>query len=693
MSCFICLFSVYADRKDSLEKLLLNPVDTSTVGTLIRLSQIVYDTDKKRSAVYASRALRVSDSLDFDRGKVYSLNMVGLHQIVDGNYDEAIITYSKALSIRSPGISKETSKQLTTRLAAAYYYTGDYSNAINQYNSLVDLATETNDDDMLFLGLNGIGNVYYSQKKTDDALGYYQKAFKNAQTTQDTTNMITVLVNIGNCYSSNNNLRSALDCFFKVIDLEESKKGHVDRLNIASSYINIGAAYFVVDSFATAEKNYSIAVNISHQNGYKVKELTALIGQANCLVHLKQFDRAQRDLESALIFAGEINRPDLIVSVYENLSEVCFQKGDYKMGYTYEKLYAQKNDSLVRKQYEESTAKQQTIMKTKEKEEEINRLNIEGKVKDTERNFMIALSVLGLVVTFFVYRSYREKKQANKDLGEKNTAIRKQKREIESQKSIVDIQNKEITDSINYAKQIQTAILPSNEVIKKMLPQSFVLYKPKAIVSGDFYFFTEKENKIILAAVDCTGHGVPGAFMSMIGHNLLNQIIIESGITKPSEILDQLHLGVRKVLQQDDSSTGNRDGMDIALVAIDKKMKTLEYAGANRPLYYVRNSALNEVKSDKFPIGGFQNEEERKFTNNIVDLQKNDVVYLFSDGYADQFGGAHGKKFMVKNLKNSLLEISKLKVMDQQSELNKLFENWRGGTEQVDDVLVVGIKI
>jgi len=254
--------------------------------------------------------------------------------------------------------------------------------------------------------------------------------------------------------------------------------------------------------------------------------------------------------------------------------------------------------------------------------------------------------------------------------------------------------NKDITSSIQYAKRIQDAILPTKEQIHKHFPDSFVLFKPKDIVSGDFYWFGEKMGRKIAACVDCTGHGVPGAFMSMIGTNLLNQIILENGITEPAAILSALNQGVRTALKQGiQSEIETTDGMDIALCSIDMNAKEVQFSSALRHLIIISNGKIEKVDGNKFPIGGAQLDTERIFTNHLKFLKKGDILYMFSDGYADQFGGEKGKKFMIKRLHTLLLSIYLFSMPEQKTLLEKELENWKGNHSQVDDVLVIGIRV
>ena len=253
--------------------------------------------------------------------------------------------------------------------------------------------------------------------------------------------------------------------------------------------------------------------------------------------------------------------------------------------------------------------------------------------------------------------------------------------------------NKDITDSIVYAKRIQEAILPGRGDIAKGFSDFFIYYRPRDIVSGDFYWFAKQFGKVLIASVDCTGHGVPGAFMSMIGNDMLNQIVKVKGIIEPAAVLNSLNESIRHALKQDKKESETSDGMDIALCLFDKSSNRLEYAGAHRPLYLIRNKQLQVINADKFPIGGTHIDSDKKFTNHVIEVKKGDMIYLFSDGYTDQFGGEGGRKFMAKHFQRFLAEIHELSMSEQERALSLTFEKWKGSAEQVDDVLVVGFRV
>ncbi len=263
---------------------------------------------------------------------------------------------------------------------------------------------------------------------------------------------------------------------------------------------------------------------------------------------------------------------------------------------------------------------------------------------------------------------------------------------LEDQKHIIEQKNKDMLDSINYAKYIQDAIFPPEELIKKILPHSFVLLKPKNIVSGDFYWMEKFENKIFIAAVDCTGHGVPGALLSIVGYNLLSKSVNEHAHTKPNKILNDLSSEINKTLRQTIKNSVVKDTMDIGLCSIDTEKNVLEYAGAFIPLYIIRNNNLIIIPADRFPIGVFSADKSLDFVNHEIPLEKGDTIYLFSDGYPDQFGGPSGKKLKYKAFKDILLSMQHLSMTEQKSMLEKTMEEWKVSGEQTDDILVIGVK-
>jgi serine phosphatase RsbU (regulator of sigma subunit) len=302
-------------------------------------------------------------------------------------------------------------------------------------------------------------------------------------------------------------------------------------------------------------------------------------------------------------------------------------------------------------------------------------------------HFFIYLLVVVLLVWLIIRTQTKSLLRTRKLLKEKELALLK----IESQRADLEQKNKSITDSLIYAQRIQEALLPSEEYFRRHFKESFIFYKPKDIVSGDFYWIGDKNNKIFIVAADCTGHGVPGALMSMIGHELLEKIINVDDVEQPAKVLEIMSKGLEKTFSRE-KNVGSiiRDGMDIGLCVVDKKNKRIEFAGAFFPLYIIRENRLLDIKGDKYPLG--MTPIGTSYTNNEIDLLENDMMYLFSDGYVDQFGGDDNKKFMYRRFRYLLMTIHRFPVEDQKSILEENIKTWRGNTPQVDDILVMGFK-
>jgi len=305
---------------------------------------------------------------------------------------------------------------------------------------------------------------------------------------------------------------------------------------------------------------------------------------------------------------------------------------------------------------------------------------------------LLFVSILG----YYIYRIYRIKREANIKLEEKNRTISIQKDEIAIQRDLaaaqrdqIAYQKKHITDSIEYARRIQTALMPSLELFSDRL-EHFVLYKPLAIVSGDFYWVSSRVNSQVIISADCTGHGVPGAFMSMLGVTLLNEIVNGKNILMPDQVIENLRQGVIKSLNQVADQDSIKDGMDLSVCVVDFDKDILWFSGANNPLFLVRDSELIHYRADKMPASIYY--KMQPFTLHRIDLRKGDAFYIFSDGYADQFGGPHQKKFMSVKLKETLVALSALPMLKQGERLNEIFEEWRGNNPQLDDVTFIGVR-
>jgi serine phosphatase RsbU (regulator of sigma subunit) len=395
---------------------------------------------------------------------------------------------------------------------------------------------------------------------------------------------------------------------------------------------------------------------------------------------------------------GNEEKHDFLKNIYDLYSKNYTNLKQYEKASTNLSLKALMSDSLVRDTVRESLLSMQSNYEKKKNEKEIELLEKDKMLKDTEikatteekkKQQIIIYSVAGILLLVIVFSLLLYKRF--KLTAKQKQIIEIKNKETEQQKLIIEEKNKDITDSINYAKRIQQAKLPNKQEILNSFPQSFVLFKPKDIVSGDFYYFTANDQGIFIASADCTGHGVPGAFMSMIGSEKLDDAVAHSSDT--SEILKHLNKGIKTSLKQSDSDESTRDGMDIAICSVDIENRIVKYAGANRPFWLIRKgqAAVEEIKATKKAIGGLT-EDNQHFDSHEIKLQEGDTFYLSTDGYADTFG-KDGKKMMTKQFKEVLLSIQHKTMKEQEKYLDEFVENWKAGTEQVDDILVIGIRL
>jgi serine phosphatase RsbU (regulator of sigma subunit) len=325
---------------------------------------------------------------------------------------------------------------------------------------------------------------------------------------------------------------------------------------------------------------------------------------------------------------------------------------------------------------------------------EIEKIDAELKVKRHIQIMLVVGLAMFLIFSVFIYNRFKVTSAQNKIIEKQKNEVEQKKLEAELQRSLVEAKNREIVDSITYAKRLQDAILPPDKLIKEFLPESFIFYKPKDIVAGDFYWFEHKNNCLLFAAADCTGHGVPGAMVSVICNNGLNRSVREYGLVDPGKILDKTREIVIQEFEKSEDEVS--DGMDISLCSIEGNK--LRWAGANNPLWIIRQDPAKnnehefiEYKPNKQPIGKYTN--QKNFITHQVDLLKGDTIYIFTDGYQDQFGGEKGKKFKSSNMKQLLLSIQNKEMEEQKEIIKNTFENWKGRFDQVDDVCIVGVRI
>lgn len=556
------------------------------------------------------------------------------------------------------------------------------------------------------ISLSGLASNYYELNNYHLALNYFEQTLALERLAGRGAGEANTLTNIGLCYVGLDNMDKGLKTYLEAVSIYKNNNQEIEA---ATVYGNIGFIYLEQKEYEEALIYLKKSAKY-HEHTKKVAALATVYGGlANLYTEQNDFDNAliygKKALESALYTNGKAQ----IMSAHSILAWSYYKNKNYQLAYDHFKISYDLKDTIFSTTSSEQIAEMQTKYDTEKKEaknlllvaeQKLDRAEI--KQKNTQQNLLLLVMLLILFVVVYVVYSLQQKKKTNKLLLIKND-------EIITHKEIIEEKNKDITDSINYAQRIQDAILPDLAVLNKHF-NSFVYYKPKDIISGDFYWIKEVGSKIYFSVVDCTGHGVPGALMSMIGYNSLNKIVEDLKIEKPGEILDELNKLVNQAFNSEVTKNKKiviKDGMDISICVIDKLTNKLEYAGAKNSLYLYRDkvnkidtlesslenetSIFYEIKPNKMKIGGGNNSEN--YLSHAIQLQKNDTIYLFSDGYADQFGGDKGKKFMYKPFKRMLLSIQKQQMPNQQENIDKTFNSWKGTYTQLDDVCIMGVRI
>lgn len=608
-----------------------------------------------------------------------------------GEYDSAKENYSKFLEIKT---SKNDSLGIAKGfqgLALIFDAQGDYNKAVKYNLNALNIYENLKDSFRISQTSNNLGIIFDNQKKYEKALEYYNKSIKIREKVNDSLGISQTLSNIANIFEKQKDFDKAFKNYFSSLEIANKINNKNQQ---AICYNNLAKILLEQEHLEKAFGYYQKSLIINQELGNKNNIALNLMNMGDIYRKKGEYGQALKNLNKALEVSDEVS-PDLLKDIFQTFSQTYEANGDVDSALKYYKKFSELKDTLLNSENSRQTGELEAKYQNEKKELENislkkdNELN-ETKIKQQKRNLWGLAGILGLTTALGLisYRAYRTNKRAKR-------IIEKQKKIVEEQKEIVEEKNQEITDSINYARNIQNSILPRDEEFKRLLPESFVLYKPKDIVSGDFYWLMERpeKNKIYLSASDCTGHGVPGGFMTMLNSRLLSEAVNEKQIEKPNEIFNYVRQNIINSLKSSSQIGEQKDGMDSVLCSLDKNSKTLEFACAHNPLYLIRNNELVEFKAEKMPVA--YSDKLKDFTLNKIDLQKNDLIYIFSDGYGDQIGGPKEKKFMKKNLKQLLLSVHEKPMNEQKEILNKTIEDWisAGKTGQMDDILVIGVKI
>jgi len=625
-----------------------------------------------------------------DTTKVNTLNKLGELLWRTSHYDSSMANAAKALAIEEkiisspdPVISKmgENQRARTYKfMGVVYRHLGNFSKALEYDLQALDLNGKTGNKNGMASILGNIGVLYWDLENYPKALEYYLKALAINKEIGNKIGIGYNLGNIGIMYRLQGKYDSALEYELKALSIMQEGG---DKDGVASNLMNIGLLYVRKSNYTKALEYDFKALAIFRELGEREIMAQNMTNISDVYTNLKKYPLAKSFLDSAMYIAKKIGEKKQIEGVYGSMYYYDSAIGNYNAEAEDYKKYIIYRDSLLN---EANTKKLMQVQMSAEFDRRSDsakaaqdKLNfIATKEKQHQKvllNFFIGGFALMLVLALFIFSGYRQKQKANKV--------------ITQQKELVEEKNKEILDSINYAKRLQDAILPPVSIIKKYFPDSFLLYEPKDIVAGDFYWMERSGDAILIAAADCTGHGVPGALVSVICSNALNRTVKEFRIAEPGKILDKVRELVLETFEKSENNV--QDGMDISLCCINTKAKEIQWSGAYNSLWYTHQGEIKEIIADKQPIG--KHDKPQLFKTHYVNLQSGDTLYLFTDGYADQFGGPKGKKFKYKQLQEILLANTSMSMEEQKTILEGHLDEWKGSLEQVDDVLIIGIRV
>jgi serine phosphatase RsbU (regulator of sigma subunit)/tetratricopeptide (TPR) repeat protein len=734
---FLALSLNSTANSDSLWSIWNNPDahDTARLESMnkyIWAEYLFYDPDS--AFILAQQHYDFADEKDLDKYRGQALGTQGVSYAIVGDYVNALDYYEQSLVYCEKANYKKGIASTANNIGVIYYDEGDLQKAIDNYIKSMNTMQELGEIKAVAKAQSNIGLVYMDKGDYTNAIDFFNKSLNNAKRIDDSNGRVIALSNIGILYSNINEYEKALNYFKMSLDLIDDEtennlvlKGSsldniasiygylgdrdmalgfymkslaikVDLGNpyyIASTLNNIGTVYLDDEELELALDYFERSVRLFEENEGIGELATPLINLADIEFRKKKYYSSIKLAKKSLKLARESENLDDISRAAELLYESYKKVNEYQESLLMYELADQAKDSILSDQNQRELIRYSFKFEYEKKAEADSLLALQSKIKtdaqiatqkaQLEKEQLQRYTLYGgvLLLLFFggfIFNRYKVT-QKQKEI------IESQKDEVESQRALLDVKNNEILDSIIYAKRIQSAILPPDRIVKKHLPNSFIIYKPKDVVAGDFYWMRDIDGTTLFAAADCTGHGVPGAMVSVVCNNALNRSVREYGLSKPNEILDKAREIVVKEFEKSDEDVN--DGMDIALCSI--KDNHLEYAGANIPLIIIRNGEILVTKPDKQPIGIYL--DPKPYTSHSIELESGDNVYILSDGFVDQFGGPKGKKFKSRPLKELLLKMSDKEIAEQKSILEKTFKEWKGDLEQVDDICFIGLKL
>lgn len=659
-----------------------------------RCGLIMFEHSKKKEALgYYTKSLALFEETHDNSGIARVHGNIAMVYEHFGQVQEALRYYTLSMNGYEEAKDDDGVSISLTNIANVYMAQGDMEKALENYHRSLKISEKLKDKRGTGLTLNNIGNVYYYHGQYNEALGYYQQCLSIAKEINDKPGLARSYINVASIYQLQKKLEPALNYFKRGLRLNEELE---DKTGVAIALNNMSEVYTLMGQLDTSlvYANRSLAMIKEADN---VEIMTSLyINVCNVYMLKGNYDKSLDNGLMALKYARELGYPYLLKNISEKLKTVYQKKNNPAKSLEMFELYVRMRDSLnneenrksiyktyIKHEYEKKAVADSIKAFDEKKIAEAELAESQATIRQerTQKFALYAGFVLILVFTGFIYNRFK--------------ITQRQKKIIEVQKSMVDESQRKVIASINYARRIQSSMLPATEEIGQFFKQHFIFFKPKDIVSGDFYWFHHEGPHSYLAVADCTGHGVPGAFMTMIAHSVLNEVVIEQKITEPGKILEQLHSLVFKALRQHKGDEYSQDGMDISLVKIDHQQQQLSFAGARNNGFLIQDGSTGILKATPKSIGGLsllgEVEPERKFNMETLSWKPGALLVLSTDGYFDQLS-PDDKKFGSQRFKELIAGLAN-EPTNHTSQLENTFNDWKKETPQLDDVLVVGLRL
>ncbi len=658
--------------------------------------------DNENSIKYFNESLQYSRQIGDSVGVARALgNLANVYQNI-GELAQALKIHEYALNLKKELGDSVGYAIALVNLGVVYKNLGDYPNALNMYFEALAIHERNTSIRDIGVTMYSIGNIYFEWSQYDQAKQYFIKSLHFFEESNHIQGQGYAYNQLGRILMFEEDYKVAHEYYLTALEKFEAIS---DKNGVANVFSDLSTLFINKNDIKNGMGYIERAKEKYEEIGDRQGVAKSLLTMAGIKLSIKDIVSAKKLAFESLRIASSIKVKRVELEALNILTLVYKEEGKFEKAYEYLAKAAHLNDSIYNEEKSRQIAELNTLYETQKKEKEIvkQKAELEKKNADLSHQRTLLRSLLGgvmalIIIIALVVYAYIDKRRVNQQIVSKNQVIELKNKEldlrneeIESQRDQLLKQNKEITDSIEYAQRIQTALLPPKDFISKELGDHFILYLPKNIVSGDFYWVKTIDNYTLIAIADCTGHGISGAFMSILGISLLNEVVKE-GVFDSASLLNHLRASIKLTLRQTNNPNDARDGMDMSMCIVDRKKKKIQYAGAFIPLIIIKNNEIKEYTADKMPIGVFPVEKEC-YTNHEIEIDGSEYIYLFTDGYYDQFGGDDYKKFKRQNLQSLMLDVQKLPMSEQKDILAEKFEEWKGKNQQFDDVLVMGFTV